>query len=87
MNPIVNRLIATRRDPITITGRLLPHLDLELSAITPIIGCTIMPEMGPANQTIEVWPFVNPRERRYGVQSADGLVSLSSLNSRTGAQI
>jgi len=61
---MVRRLSATIMEPATIIGRLLPHFDVELSAMTPMIGCTIIPEMGPASQTMDVWPFVNPRESR-----------------------
>lgn len=70
VNPRAIRLQATMMEPITMMGRLLPHFDVDSSATTPIIGCTIKPETGPATQTMDVCPLVSPRDRRYGVQSA-----------------
>lgn len=55
--------------PPAINGRLLPHFDLDSSAMTPTIGCIIKPEIGPAIHTIDIRDLVMPRLRRYGVQS------------------
>ncbi len=57
-------------DPTAIMGRLLPHFEVDSSAMTPIIGWTINPDSGPATQTSDVCDLDSPRERRYGVQSA-----------------
>jgi hypothetical protein len=69
VQPSTIKHAATNRDPITITGRRLPYFDVDLSAITPTIGCIISPESGPAIQTRDVFDFVNPSCNRYGVQS------------------
>lgn len=53
---------------IKMYGLLRPHFDLLESARTPTIGWVMMPLSGPAIQTTDVWLFVNPRLRRYGVQ-------------------
>ena len=57
-------------DPPIMKGLLLPHFDVDRSAIAPTIGWTIMPDSGPATQTADVLLFVRPRESRYGVPSA-----------------
>ena len=73
------RLHATIKDPMTIIGRLLPHFDVDSSAKTPMMGCTIKPDNGPATQTSDVCPLDKPSERRYGVQSIPKKVSISIL--------
>jgi hypothetical protein len=62
-------------EPIAMIGRLLPHFDVDSSATTPIMGCTIKPDRGPATQTNDVCPFDRPSERRYGVQSTHGVLA------------
>jgi hypothetical protein len=69
VNPRVRRHNATMSEPRRIMGRLLPHFEVDSSAMTPMMGWTIKPDMGPATQTRDVWPLVRPSESRYGVQS------------------
>jgi hypothetical protein len=64
VNPSVRRPVTTTSDPSTMYGLRRPHLDFVESDITPMTGCTIRPDSGPAIHTIDVWPFVRPRERR-----------------------
>ena len=64
VNPRARRANATIQDPTMMMGRLLPNLDLDSSAMTPIMGCTINPDKGPATQTSDVCPLVSPRDRR-----------------------
>jgi hypothetical protein len=70
--------------PASMYGRLLPNLEVQLSARTPggtiqfekyrdlssknapIRGCTTKPETGPATNTMAIFDFESPRERRYG---------------------
>jgi hypothetical protein len=59
-------------------GLRLPYFDVERSAITPTIGCIIMPDMGPAIQTRDVRDFVRPSWRRYGVQSVERISNFFS---------
>lgn len=59
-------------------GLRRPHFDRERSAITPIRGWIIKPDKGPAIQTNEVFDFVNPSCRRYGVQSNQDEQALAS---------
>ena len=64
VKPRVSKLRATMTEPITMMGRLLPHFDVDSSAMTPIMGWTIKPDKGPATQTNDVCPLDSPSERR-----------------------
>lgn len=68
VKPRERRPNATITEPMAIIGRLLPHRDVDSSARTPMIGCTIRPDSGPATQTRDVCPLVRPSDSRYGVQ-------------------
>jgi hypothetical protein len=68
VNPNNSKKKHTKTVPITMKGLLLPHRLLDLSATTPTMGCMIRPDNGPAIQTREIFDFVKPSSRRYGVQ-------------------
>ena len=69
VHPSTNKHTVTINDPPIINGLRLPHLDRDLSAMTPMRGCITSPERGPAIQTSDVRDLVRPSWRRYGVQS------------------
>lgn len=52
--------------PAIMYGRRLPNLEVQLSANTPTSGCITKPERGPATNTIAIFDFDKPSERRYG---------------------
>lgn len=52
--------------PPIIKGLLFPHLDLQLSLLSPTYGCTRVPESGPAIQTRASKDLLKPSEMRYG---------------------
>jgi hypothetical protein len=64
VNPRLRRLQTTTAVAAAIIGLLRPHLDFDWSDITPITGCTIRPDNGPAIHTREVCPFDNPNDKR-----------------------
>lgn len=68
VNPRSRRNMADMMAPVIMNGLRRPHLEVDLSATVPTIGCTISPDNGPAIHTREVLLLVRPRERRYGVQ-------------------
>ncbi|KAK5628093.1 hypothetical protein RRF57_003808 [Xylaria bambusicola] len=68
VKPKSSRNSADIMAPVRMKGRRRPNLDVDLSAMVPTIGCTTSPDNGPAIHTSDVLLFVNPRERRYGVQ-------------------
>ena len=55
----------TKTDPTSIIGLRLPYLLVEESARTPIIGCIVNPDKGPAIHTNESRDFVIPRDSKY----------------------
>lgn len=61
VKPSTKRQKATMAAPMTIKGRLRPHLDVFSSAMTPTIGWTKSPESGPAIHIRDVLDFVRPR--------------------------
>jgi len=53
--------------PKTIKGLLRPNGEVQLSLITPTVGCTNRPEMGPANQMRETSDFGTPNSKKMGL--------------------
>lgn len=68
--PKTNKHSPTTNEPTIMNGRRRPHFDVDRSVIIPTRGCIINPDNGPAIHTSEVFDFVRPSWRRYGVQSA-----------------
>jgi hypothetical protein len=52
--------------PNNMYGLLLPNRDVQLSASTPINGCIIRPESGPATNTTATLDLDNPSDNKYG---------------------
>jgi hypothetical protein len=50
--------------PIKINGRRRPQREVQWSLHIPRMGCTSIPERGPARKAIAVWDLERPRERR-----------------------
>lgn len=46
VHPKTRRPMETNIEPMIMNGRLLPHLDLDLSAIVPTTGAMIIPDKG-----------------------------------------
>lgn len=74
VQPSTNKHPATIIEPAIMNGLRRPHFDRDRSAMTPISGCMISPDRGPAIQTSDVRDLVRPSWSRYGVQSASGRI-------------
>jgi hypothetical protein len=52
--------------PNSMYGLLRPNRDVQLSANTPMSGCIMRPESGPATNTTAILDLDNPSDNRYG---------------------
>ena len=52
--------------PNNMYGLLRPNRDVQLSANTPISGCIMRPESGPATNTTAMLDLDNPSDNKYG---------------------
>jgi len=52
--------------PNNMYGLLRPNREVQLSASTPISGCIMRPESGPATNTKAMFDLDNPRDNKYG---------------------
>ena len=75
VHPSTNKAKPTIMVPPIMNGLRRPHFDLELSASTPMTGCIMSPDNGPAIHTRDVWALLRPSWRRYGVPSASNMLA------------
>lgn len=66
VNPSKSIANAQTREPSNMYGLRRPNRDVELSASTPINGCIIKPDNGPAINTVANLDLVSPKESKYG---------------------
>ena len=66
VNPSRSMAAAQIMVPSIMYGLLRPNRDVQLSANTPMSGCIMRPESGPATNTTAMLDLDNPSDNRYG---------------------